>query len=855
MSRKSINSYIHPSHHLCVDKKIFILITVTSLIFSQEENIEEVISVGTKASLKSAIDKQRESDQIVSIVDSDALGEFPDETAAEAVRRLPGVNVENDQGEGRYITLRGMSGDLNAVSMNGALIPAPEGGRKVLLDGLPTDLIDSIEVYKSLVPSQDSEGIGGRVEFKTKRATELDDVLFKLKFDNLYNDFVDAFDSPKYSLTYGQKYNDNFGLVLGYTYQDKHIISNNNETGYEPWGIADNSYQYLSRDWEMRFYDLSRQREGFTIDLDFALDDQTNFFLNYLTNEYTDDELRHKDEYRARSLVESSVTPTSASYQRITSDKETRKRIEVRQIETKVLGFESIEGDITYQFQVSESFAEEDDSNNVDAKFRAECRVRDGDDICGTYSWVNPKFINLSLAPRGQVLNDINEYEWDEFEIDYGVIQDSEVAYKLDMQNDNLSFYGKPMVLEFGLKSSKRVKSNSEGNYDAAGDVPEGLVNYSPYTPGNWYFPVPLSFFADPSIVFGYQSDVRPNVSIDLADYWKSYEDINAAYIMATVNYDNAVVVVGVRNERTDFSTQGYNDGNSSELIQFSRSYNFFAPSVNMKYFLSDEVQLRAAFFRSLSRPGFKETAPIPDINEGVDGDYSGSMGNPSLNPYMANNFDLGIEMYREQYFLTFGIFYKDIQNTIYPRVIANQNIGELFFSDLETFANAGDSNIIGLEINFFAELDPYLSIDGFFVSANGTFSDGESDFNTGNQSFTIPFRKLSEQNANLSLGYDQGKIESRLAVNYRSSYLDYLGDEGEELFDDNFGYGYIRFTDDYYSVDLTARYKYNNNLSFKFEGKNLGNQPEFYYWNTSNRLSQYDEYGYSLSFGVRFNY
>ena len=207
-----------------------------------------------------------------------------------------------------------MSGDLNAVSMNGALIPAPEGGRKVLLDGLPTDLIDSIEVYKSLVPSQDSEGIGGRVEFKTKRATQLDDILFKLKFDNLYNDFVDAFDSPKYSLTYGQKYNENFGLVLGYTYQDKHIISNNNETGYEPWGIADNGNQYLSRDWEMRFYDLSRQREGLTVDLDFALDDQTNFFLNYLSNEYTDDELRHKDEYRARSLVESSVTPTSASY-------------------------------------------------------------------------------------------------------------------------------------------------------------------------------------------------------------------------------------------------------------------------------------------------------------------------------------------------------------------------------------------------------------------------------------------------------------------------------------------------------------------------------------------------------------
>ena len=167
-------------------KRIILLFLSLSAYTQEGDNVEEIVTVGTKASLKSAIDKQREADQVVSIVDSDALGEFPDETAAEAVRRLSGVNVENDQGEGRYITLRGMSGDLNAVSMNGALIPAPEGGRKVLLDGLPTELLDSIEVYKSLVPSQDSEGIGGRIEFKTKKATELEKTLFKFKFDTFF---------------------------------------------------------------------------------------------------------------------------------------------------------------------------------------------------------------------------------------------------------------------------------------------------------------------------------------------------------------------------------------------------------------------------------------------------------------------------------------------------------------------------------------------------------------------------------------------------------------------------------------------------------------------------------------------
>ena len=79
---------------------------------TDSDNLEEVIVVGTKASLISAIEKQRQSNLIVSVVDSDALGDFPDTTAAEAIRRLSGISVENDQGEGRYVNIRGISGDL-----------------------------------------------------------------------------------------------------------------------------------------------------------------------------------------------------------------------------------------------------------------------------------------------------------------------------------------------------------------------------------------------------------------------------------------------------------------------------------------------------------------------------------------------------------------------------------------------------------------------------------------------------------------------------------------------------------------------------------------------------------------------
>ena len=124
------------------------------LIYAQDEassyqSIEEVIAIGTKASLISAQEKQKASDKIISVVDSDALGDFPDTTAAESIRRLSGISIENDQGEGRYVSIRGLSSDLNSIAVNGALMPAPEGNRSVLLDGLPTELLDFIEVSKS----------------------------------------------------------------------------------------------------------------------------------------------------------------------------------------------------------------------------------------------------------------------------------------------------------------------------------------------------------------------------------------------------------------------------------------------------------------------------------------------------------------------------------------------------------------------------------------------------------------------------------------------------------------------------------------------------------------------------------
>ena len=284
-------------------KYILLLSILTSFIFSQEANddIEEVVSIGQKAGLKSALKKQQDSDSIISVVDSDGLGQFPDTTAAEAVRRLSGISVENDQGEGRYIVIRGMSPELNSFAFNGAMLAAPENNRAVLLDGLSTDLLSSITVSKTLTPDQDADSIGGRIDFKTLNPLDIDGSYNRLKIESSWNELTESSNNPRMSFTTGRKVSSDFAYSVGMNYQSRQTIANNNETGFgwEP----ENNVWFMNDDYEQRYYDLTRQRLGFSGEMSFLLNDSTQIYIRALHNDYQDDELRFKDEYGKLDMV------------------------------------------------------------------------------------------------------------------------------------------------------------------------------------------------------------------------------------------------------------------------------------------------------------------------------------------------------------------------------------------------------------------------------------------------------------------------------------------------------------------------------------------------------------------------
>ena len=99
------------------------------------------------------------------------MGRFPDPNAAEATQRISGVTVERDQGEGRFVMVRGTEPRLSAVAINGERIPSPEGDKRfVALDVIPADLLEAVEVVKAITPDMDGDAIGGEVNLLAEKS-------------------------------------------------------------------------------------------------------------------------------------------------------------------------------------------------------------------------------------------------------------------------------------------------------------------------------------------------------------------------------------------------------------------------------------------------------------------------------------------------------------------------------------------------------------------------------------------------------------------------------------------------------------------------------------------------------------
>ncbi len=816
---------------------------------------ESIIVVGQAAAQAGAINQQRASNAIISVIDSDGLGNLPDTTVADSLQRLPGLSIENDQGEGRYVSIRGINTDLISSSINGVRTPSPEDRRGVLLDGVPSDLLDGIEVQKSLTPNLDADSIGGVINMKTISAFDRKGQFVRAKIEGSYNEITEEV-SPKGTLTYSNVFGDRVGVAASVNYQDLRIEAHNNETG--GWRIEDDGTPVLDDDYEMRWYDLTRKRLGLVLNFDVKATENTDLYLRTLYNRYTDDEVRNLREFRDLAAEGFDLNGSVYSFNFAEMDQAVRVREEVRNIQTYAFGGNTDLGALDLAYEVSYAFAQEDDSNNHDTTFRSGDTEQDGILL---FDVSNPKQPLIS-GPGMADLTDPDNFELDSFEREYTNNEDTEWAAKFDVSYDSL-IGNMPVVWAGGVKlrDREKVRDANIDVFEAVDDISmsDYIASTSPLS--GWRMRNAMYAWPDADLTKALRGSSLLELNDEdtaiesLSGDYKIEEQILAAYGMGTFEIGDLTVVAGVRIEQTKTDSVGsiFTEGDDAATQRsFSDDYTNVLPSVNLKYAFTPELIARAAYYAAVVRPAFGDMAPVVLFNEDRD---EIEMGNPALKPFEADNFDLALEYYPTKLsVLSAGFFHKKIKDAVFPATFDIDDLPssvDLSFladsvvaglSEVSTYINVGDAEITGVEFNYVQSLDflPGL-LDGFLVSANLTLSDSEATLPDGRK---VPMLKQNDTVWNAAIGYDKGPWDIRVSANFRGGYLD-------ELFDENVD----RYTDEFMSVEASVKYDVNDHLQVYVEGKNLNDRPEYYYHGDSSRLSQYDEYGWRANIGARLTY
>lgn len=869
--------------------------------------IENVLVVGQRGALNSALSKQRSSDKLITVISSDAVGQLPDENVAEAARRAVGVNVLNDQGEGRFISIRGANPNFVSTTINGVRLTSPEAdARQVPLDVIDSDILSSIIITKSLTPDLDGDTIGGNVEIQTLSGLDQDDMYLKLKAAGIYTDQVNK-GGARLSGVYANKFaNDRLGIAASLAWQRRDFGSENIEVDGPDW-VLDEAIIY-PEELELRDYRIRRERLSGSLNLDFQASDTTMLYLHGLYSDFSDQEFRSRVEnkfgdpdFDAGASQGSLAVFTATEDDEYEVDRDIKDRLEEQTIASVVGGGKYENNSIQADWSVSYAYAKESEPDRIDSDFRA--KFDSGQFAVDVSDTLLPQLAFPDGSAESEYFNSDN-YEFDGLELTNGLSKDDEWAFAGNFRYD-LDLLGGPGYIKTGGKVRLRQKS-----YDLNLQVFDGFdgddllltqfagtVDYELDRIGTVPDAGNLRSFFNANRNSFELNDIDTALESNGANYIAN-EDVYAGYIMAQRSFDNDMsVVFGVRVEHTNYNARGFTvleqefeekiagdqtadpspfipapastgallaedidvefDGSETVIegvrvfsgdASVERSYTDWLPSINIRTELEPNLIARAGYYRSISRPNIEAAAPRTLVAQDEDDEVEGEFGNPNLRRQRADNLDFSLEWYPGgRAVISGGIFYKRISDFIARQQFEDITVNGITFGEALTFVNLDKAEIFGVELNLQQPLD-FLPepLNGFILGLNYTFVDSEAELADGR---VISLPGQSDHVVTSTLGYENGRFSARLAATYRDEYVDDINAGGE---------GVDRIVEEHIQFDASIKYDVTDQFKVFTEFKNINNRPfvaSIRPGNFGSLNSQYEEYGWSAKFGVQFRY
>ena len=708
---------------------------------------------------------------------------------------------------------------------------------------LPSELVQSLSVVKTLTPDMDANSLGGTIEVESLSAFDHKGLFYTGSAEGSYDDNTEQ-TSPKFSGAISDRFSlgdgtDNFGVAAALSWQQRDFGSDNVETGGD-WDFEDGA---RLAQLEQRDYDIRRERSGLGLNFDYRPDDFSSYYLRTLYSRYKDTETRNAAGVEFADAQQPGEAGDAEGW------RELKDREETQEIQSFVLGGEQLVGQWTFNGQVGYSQSSEDTPGHIGGAL-----FEGNDDFAdvGFDSTRKPR-LNVGDDFYDPASFSLSEVEWAEENT-----EDTEKNIKLDAARD-YDLAGHAAQVKFGGKLSRRDKSNDTDiwTYEDLGDFgfsdeqlgmdqfSKGSVDYSldRFGPG-------LSADRIEDLIGGLDRSEFFNEEESRVNDFDMSEDINAAYLMHTLDIDDLRIIAGLRYEGTEFEAKGtgIRDGDY-ESIEASNDYHHWLPGLHARYQLDKDTQVRAAITHSVVRPTFGQLAP----GFVIDGDEA-SFGNPALDPLESRNYDLGIEHYLGRAGVVSAfLFYKDIENFVYNADLAGT--GEwVDFAEANTFANGDNADLWGLELAYSQKFDwlpaPW---NGLLLGANATFSRSDAsisgfDADSGSElsrDIDLPFQ--SDTVGNLMLGWENDKLSLRLSANYKSDYLYEVAGIDDKQHD--------LHVDDQVFVDFSAGYFLTKELQLKFEAQNLTDESYYVYTGRNAYNAQYEEYGPTYKLGLTFTH
>lgn len=847
-----------------------------SLSEANEQLQEVVVNSTIRQSQMKALSVQKSAPQIMSVIAADAIGKLPDRNAAEAVQRVGGVAVERDQGEGRYVLVRGTPVQWSSTLVNGDRMPSTSSGdRGVPLDIFPSELIQFVQVSKAITPDMEGDVIGGAVNFITRTSPSKKTLLasFSGGYHNqsqsrIYNG----------SLVYGNRSkNKKFGYIVTAATWNRDWGSDNYELVYNT-GSSDPKHSITQL--QLRDYLGNRTTWGYNGAMDYEFNSSNTIYLKGMWTDFQDDEVRYRTRFRF-GRAENDITAGRIEHALTHTAYHSRFR------GAELGGENGLSDKIKLDWKLSNfraNFWYDSPINRKPGLF-AKAGPKDSKDRGYYYStWVQRNVIFDNMVRVGDKYykfigadspNGVGEADIENFQprvnantpIDASKAKlSSAIASGRWVQERDIT--GK---IDLTIEASDKVKIKVGTKLrDKDREVTRAVTYWRPQDDvfitdvATEAFPAKGGFLTEinkpydqylinyptlgandnltklPTMQKTYQGPTSPQRA---TNSYNAGENIFAGYGMATWSINDKLTFIGgFRYENTSIDYDSYQVDENDEVkpLNAKRSFSAFLPMVHLKLSPNDNTNFRFAATRTFIRPDFVSLSPSSSIDFG---ELTASIGNPDLNPTFSWNFDVLAEHYFSNVgVVSGGLFYKNIKDAIFDSNTQQLINGDTF--DVSTPLNASDAWLFGIEVGIQRRLD-FLPgfLSGFGVEANYTFTD--SEVQVPGRDEKQPLFGQSKHIYNASIFYEKYGFSARLAANYKGAYLAEIQGSGSDQ---------DRYYDSNLNLDLSASYSVSKKVKIFLEMNNLLNEPLRYYHGNVNRPEQVEWYSFRAQGGVTIN-